>query len=237
MVQNVAMPERSEHPRLALQVGAREGAAYNYEGERVMLRRDAAGTVDVPSGELLLSDASNNGDDAVVVRVPPGSYPAYVTSFRGEYAEVHQRITATLAIRLRETGGITFAPLGAHAVTPPVDDPDDLEDDGLQFVGVDGSSVYVADHAAWAAYDDGLPPSLQPDEAVAQELRLPGGSVRFVRVSSGFGSGGYPVFGGYDWSGELAVLYVSFDLVVEGERPPEPWIGEDAEIVDGASLA
>lgn len=229
------MPERSEHPRLARQVGAREGAAYNFEGERVMLRRDVAGTVDVPSGQLLLSDPRNNGDDAVVVRVPPSSYRVYVTSFRGEYAEMTHPITATLAIRLRETGGLTFAPLGTHSVTPPIDDPDDLEDDGLQFVGVDGSSIYVADHAAWSAYD-GLSTTLSPGETIAQEQTLPGGSTRFVRVASGFGSGGYPVFGGYDWHGELAVVYVSFDLVFEGERVPEPWIGEDAEIGNGAAL-
>lgn len=198
-----------------------------------MLRRGVAGAVDVPSGELLLCDPRNH-DDAVVTRVPPGTYPVYVTSFRGEYAEVHQPITATLAIRLRETGGITFEPLGSYAVTPPIDDPDDPEDDGLQFVGVDGSSVYAADHAAWTAYDDGLPPSLHPSDAMTEEIVLPGGSLRVVRVSSGFGSGGYPVFGGYDLHGDLAVVYVSFDLVFEGERVQEPWIGEDAEVGNGA---
>ncbi|MGH3360668.1 MAG: DUF4241 domain-containing protein [Nocardioidaceae bacterium] len=223
------MPERSEHPRLARQVGAREGAAYNYEGERVMLRREVAGTVDLPSGELLLCDPRNS-DDAVVVRVPPGSYRAYVTSFRGEYAGVHDRITATLAIRLRETGGITFAPLGGYSSTPASDDPDDVEDDGLQFVGIDGPSVYAADRAAWSAYDDGVPPALKPTDAIAEEITLPDGSVRVVRASSGFGSGGYPVFGGFDTHGDLAVVYVSFDLVFEGERMQEPWIGEDAEI-------
>ena len=142
------MTDRSEHPRLARQVGAREGAAYNYEGERVMLRRDLIGMVDVPSGELLLCDAGGATEDSVTVRVPPGSYRVYVTSFRGEYAEVHEPITATVAVRLRETGGITFAPLGAHALTLAVDDPDDPDDDDLHFVGVDSGSLCVIDRAA-----------------------------------------------------------------------------------------
>lgn len=210
------MMERSEHPRLARQVGAREGAAYNYEGERVMLRRDLAGVVDVPSGELLVCDPRGRSDDTVVVRVPPGSYRTYVTSFRGEYAEVHQRITATLAVRLLETGGISLAPLGAYALTPPVEDPDDVEDDNLHFVGVEGPAVLVGDRRGWSVEDNG---SVPPD-GVAEQVTFADGS-RAVRASSGFGSGGYPVFGGFDMNGDLSVIYVSFDMVFEGE--PEPW--------------
>lgn len=217
------MTERSEHPRLARQVGAREGAAYNYEGERVMLRRDLAGLADVPSGELLVCDPSGRSDDTVVVRVPPGSYRTYVTSFRGEYAEVHQRITATLAVRLRDTGGITLAPLGAYALTAPVEDPDDPEDDDLHFVGIEGPAVLVGDLHAWSGGGRG---DAVPD-AVAEQVVLADGS-RAVRASSGLGSGGYPVFGGFDMNGDLAVVYVSFDLVFEGE--PQPWMGENAAV-------
>lgn len=215
------MTERSEHPRLARQVGAREGAAYNYEGERVMLRRDLAGVVDVPSGELLVCDLGGRSDDVVVVRMPPGAYRTYVTSFRGEYAEVHQRITATLAVRVRETGGIVLAPLGEHALSEPVDDPDDPEDDNLHFVGVEGPAVLVGDRGAWSAEGH----SAVVPEGVAEQLTLSDGS-RAVRASSGLGSGGYPVFGGYDATGALAVVYVSFDMVFEGE--PQPWMGENA---------
>ena len=218
------MTERSEHPRLARQVGAREGAAYNYEGERVMLRRDLAGILDVPSGELLVSDARGRSDDVVAVRVPQGSYRTYVTSFRGEYAEVRQRITATVAVRLLETGGITLAPLGAYALTPPVEDPDDLEDDDLHFVGVEGPEVFLGDRQAWSEappIDGGL------GEGIADEVTLPGGS-RAIRASSGLGIGGYPVFGGFDVNGDLAVVYVSFDMVFEGDA--QPWMGENAAV-------
>ncbi|UPK76556.1 DUF4241 domain-containing protein [Nocardioidaceae bacterium SCSIO 66511] len=207
------MTERSEHPRLARQVGAREGAAYNYEGSRVMLRRDLIGTVDVPSGELLLCDAGGSTDDSVAVRVPRGSYRVYVNSFRGEYAEVREPITVTVAVRLRETGGITFAPLGDYALSLPVEDPDDPEDDDLHFVGVDAGAVCVVDRKTWAA-GDGLP--LRSD-LVAEQLTLADGA-RAVVSSTGLGGGGYPVFGGYDLHGELAVVYVSFDMVFEGER-------------------
>src|SRR5690625_1637428 len=135
------MTERSEHPRLAHQIGAREGAALNYEGERVMLRRDVAGVADVPSGALLVCDPRGRSDDVVAVRVPQASDRPHGTSFRGADAEVRQRITATLAIRLLETGGIPLAPLGSHALTPPVEDPDDPEDADLHFVGVEGPAV------------------------------------------------------------------------------------------------
>lgn len=209
------MTERSEHPRLARQVGAREGAAYNYEGERVMLRRDLAGVVDVPSGELLVCDPRGRSDDVVAIRVPSGSYRTYVTSFRGEYAEVRQRITATLAVRLLETGGITLAPLGSYALTPPVEDPDDPEDADLHFVGVEGPALLVGDRQAWAATDSG-----PVTDDVAEQVTL-GGGVRAVRAASGLGSGGYPVFGGFDANGDLSVVYVSFDMVFEGE--PQPW--------------
>lgn len=209
------MAERSEHPRLARQVGAREGAAYNYEGERVMLRRDLAGVVDVPSGELLVCDPRGRSDDVVAVRVPPGSYRTYVTSFRGEYAEVRQRITATLAVRLLETGGLTLAPLGAYALSPPVEDPDDPEDADLHFVGVEGPALLVGDRHAWSASDYGAIP-----DGVAEQVTLPGGA-RAVRAASGLGSGGYPVFGGFDPNGDLSVVYVSFDMVFEGEL--QPW--------------
>ncbi|UYM04434.1 DUF4241 domain-containing protein [Solicola gregarius] len=209
------MTERSEHPRLARQVGARQGAAYNYEGERVMLRRDLVGAVDLPSGELLVCDAGDSTDDSVSVRVSPGSYRVYVTSFRGEYAEVHEPITATLAVRLRETGGISFDPLGRHAITPPVEDPDDPEDDQLHFVGVDSGLVCAVDRAAWST---GAGVSHGPI-SIAEQVALPDGS-RAVVSSSGLGGGGYPVFGGFDLHGDLAVVYVSFDLVFEGERDP-----------------
>jgi len=210
------MTERSEHPRLAHQIGAREGAALNYEGERVMLRRDVAGVVDVPSGELLVCDPRGRSDDVVAVRVPQASYRAYVTSFRGEYAEVRQRITATLAIRLLETGGITLAPLGSHALTPPVEDPDDPEDADLHFVGVEGPAVLVGDRRAWSPVDYGG----QLPDGIAEQVSL-AGDVRAVRVASGLGSGGYPVFGGFDVNGDLSVVYVAFDMVFEGE--PESW--------------
>ena len=216
------MTERSEHPRLARQVGAREGAAYNYEGERVMLRRDLAGIVDVPSGELLLCDPSGRSEDTVALMVPPGSYRTYVSSFRGEYAEVRQRITATVAVRLLDTGGITLAPLGEYALTPPVEDPDDPADDDLHFVGVEGPGVLVADRRAWTTDAQVRGTGL---EDVADQLTLDG-DVRAIRASSGLGIGGYPVFGGYDLNGDLAVVYVSFDMVFEGE--PQTWLDENA---------
>lgn len=209
------MTERSDHPRLARQVGAREGAAYNYEGDRVMLRRDLIGAVDVPSGELLLCDAGDSTDDSVSVRVPVGSYRVYVSSFRGEYAEMREPITATLAVRLRDTGGIRFDPLGSHAITPPVEDPDDPEDDDLHFVGIDSGALCVVDRAGWSAAS-GFSQTTVP---VAEQVSLPDGS-RAVVSSSGLGGGGYPVFGGFDLHGDLAVVYVSFDLVFEGERDP-----------------
>lgn len=196
----------------------------------MVLRRDLAGKVDVPSGELILGDPYASDDDTVTVRVSPGSYPVYVNSFRGEYAEIRGRISATLAVRLRETGGgVGFDPLGAHALTPAAEDPDDPKDDGLHFVGIDKASVYVADRDAWQAYATS---ERSAADTLSEEIQLPGSGLRMVRASSGLGGGGYPVFGGYDLHGDLAVVYVSFDVVFEGERAREPWIGEDSDSED-----
>lgn len=193
----------------------------------------ALGVLHVPSGRLEASDPYVNLGDGLVVEVPPGSYPAYVTVADVSEARdgSHSR-EAYLSLVLSDATPVAeVRPAAPKDAEPPAGDE-------FYGVGVDAGTVGFADAAAVATamppadgdvewyddiFDNGEPGSWfnlmdSADHYVAgcanivMPLATAGENV--VLSHSGWGDGFYPVVTTHAADGSL--LGVHIDLLVAG---------------------
>lgn len=201
------------------------------------------GLLHVPSGRLEASDPYVNLGDGLVVAVPPGSYPAFVTVADVSQARDGSHLReAYLSLVVSDGGPVAEV----RGVTPEgAEPPADGEHYG---VGVDAGTVGFADAEAIAAcmpdddstdwydevFDSGEPTSWfelmdSPDhyrEGTANvPMPLAQAGENVVLSHSGWGDGFYPVVTTHAADGSL--LGVHIDLLVAG---PE----QDDEDGDGA---
>lgn len=210
----------------------------------------ALGVLHVPSGRLEASDPFVALGDGLVVRVPPGSYPAFVTvaDVSEDHDGSHLR-EAYLSLVVSDAGPVAEV----RAVTPEgAEPPEDGEHYG---VGVDAGTVGFADAEAIAScmppddgstdwydgvFDSGEPTSWfelmdSPDHYlegcanVTMPLARAGENV--VLSHSGWGDGFYPVVTTHAADGTL--LGVHIDLLVAGRDDDEE---EDEDTADAAPL-
>ncbi|GGM23539.1 DUF4241 domain-containing protein [Promicromonospora citrea] len=182
-----------------------------------------AGTLHVPSGRLEASDPFVSLGDGLVVSVPPGSWPAYVTVADVSAArdgshlrEAYLSLVVADGAPVAEVRGVT--PEGCEPPRP----------DEHYGVGVDAGTVGFADAAAAAAVADATededldeewfdrmddPEHLR--EGVAN-IVLPQATAgeNVVLSHSGWGDGFYPVVTTHAADGSLLGVHV--DLLVAG---------------------
>lgn len=196
-------------------------------GQAVTLTVTGIGTVSVPSGLLGLGDAGYVDPGAVLrVPVPPGAYPVLVTRFDRTRANGSPwTVNATLSVVLNDLpeqrrGPLpTTGPTAGPAAEPTADPADPAaEPGGLDRVGVDGGVVAAFD---WAAYEvlcaedeEQFAEFFLTDMAARPtpwDHPLPGRPENLVADESGYGDGGYPVYGGFAADGRLTAVHVDFN--------------------------
>lgn len=210
----------------------------------------ALGMLNVPSGRLEASDPYVNLGDGLVVSIPPGSYPAFVTV--ADVSEGHDGShlrEAYLSLVVSDAGPV----VEVRAVNPEDAEPPD--DGELYGVGVDAGTVGFADAEAitscmpdegsadWhdEVFDSGEPTSWfelmdsshhyrEGCANVTMPLARSGENV--VLSHSGWGDGFYPVVTTHAADGSL--LGVHIDLLVAG--PDDDDEEEDEDTADAAPL-
>lgn len=183
----------------------------------------AAGTLHVPSGRLEASDPFVSLGDGLVVGVPPGSWPAYVTVADVSDARDGSHLREAY-LSLVVSDGAPVAEV--RGVTPEGHEPPRADEH--YGVGVDAGTVGFADATAAAAFADAAEDEeldeewfdLMDDpghhrEGVAN-IALPGAAAgeNVVLSHSGWGDGFYPVVTTHAADGSL--LGVHIDLLVAG---------------------
>ena len=187
------------------------------------------GVLQVPSGRLEASDPCVGLGEGLVIDVPPGAYPVFVTVV--DFSDAHDGsdlIEAYLSLVVSDAAPVAEVRL----FTPEGADPAGAEGYGYHGVSVDSGTVAFADAAAIAAY---MPPADANDwynDVFAPELldvpdHFPNGAgnvtmplaragENVILTLSGWGDGLFPLLTTHAADGSF--LGVHIDLLVVG--PP-----------------
>lgn len=212
------------------------GPATQPDGAPATLTVHDLGTLRVPSGRLGVTDPFVFLDDALVVPVPAGDYPVFLTvaDVSAEQDGSHLR-EAYLSVVLSDTDTDTVA----AAVVEPDPEEDGAEDQdagGFYAVPVDAGTIgfvdaqavetsMPADPNAW--YDtvfnpedgDGwiatlTSPTPHPEGTANIVMPLAQNGENVILSAAGWGDGAYPVLETRDAAGQLTGIHV--DLLVIG---------------------
>ena len=203
------------------------------EGETVHLSVVACGTLDLPSGRLVIADpfAALQHTGNAYVDVPPGSYPVEVTlaDVSGKDDGSHIR-EAYVSVLLSSEPEVVRRPL-----TPSPRGTVDRELGHEEYVGfgVDSGSGCLVDAASLATamppedewsqvFDDGTERSWfalmdavgNPHAGLANVvLPLAKNEENIVLFQTGWGDGYYAIVGGFDAAGRLVAVHVDLFLL------------------------
>lgn len=233
-----------DQPFFALLDGTPDGTPYPQ-------RVSALGLLHVPSGRLEASDPYVSLGDGLVITVPPGSYPAFVTVADVSEARDGSHLReAYLSLVVSDAGPVAEV----RGVTPQDAEPTD--DDEYYGVAVDAGTVGFADATMIAScmppedgsttwydtvFDSGEPTSWfelmdSPDHLVEGSanvtMPLARASENVVLTHSGWGDGFYPVVTTHSADG--TVLGVHIDLLVAG---PDLDVDDQEDEEDSAEAA
>ncbi|WP_405889791.1 DUF4241 domain-containing protein [Streptomyces sp. NBC_00133] len=181
-------------------------------GQAVTLTVATIGTVSVPSGSLGIGDPGYANPDALLqVPVAAGTYPVRVTRFdRTRNNGMPWTCNATLSVVLADVPEQRRGPL-------PTADPS-ANPSEMDIVGVDGGEVAVLDWAAyhrlWEEDEERLESFFLDDVSGLPrpwDTLLPGRPENVVADQSGYGDGGYPVYGGFAADGRVVAVHVDFN--------------------------
>lgn len=201
----------SERLYLTASPALRAGPGYASDNP-VVLTVTGIGTVSVPSGTLGVGDPGY-ADPRALLRVPvdPGAYMVMATRFSLPRVDRTRRTyNAAVSVILADRPESIRRPLpvpGGEA------EPTDMDT-----VGVDGGVMAFLD---WVAFqqlwerDEAALESFFLDDLAARSMPwdapLPGRTENVVADQSGYGDGGYPVYGGFADDGGLVAVHVDFN--------------------------
>ncbi|HEX2142667.1 MAG TPA: DUF4241 domain-containing protein, partial [Candidatus Limnocylindria bacterium] len=161
------------------------------------------GELMLPSGRIAVGEFLFDEEELEIV-VAAGSYPVHATLARYQGQEHDNVALATLILSPRQTVRWELA------YTFPVDGGT------ATFVSAEGrdllSGQLDADESAWRALDQEVFDSMMAHDYLGTEWQVDGG-LNLVRVSSGVGDGGYPVYVGFDAGGQPTMVVVDFYLL------------------------
>ncbi|QKW07499.1 DUF4241 domain-containing protein [Streptomyces sp. NA04227] len=186
-------------------------------GRTVQLTVSELGKVSVPSGTLGMGDPGYADPDALLqVPVPPGEHPVLVTRFvrtRDDGTPWTCNAALSVIIAGHGNGMPPEARRGPLPTSVPGADPD-----GCDVVGVDGGEVAVLDwtafHDLWERDEEALETYFLDElSALSRPLDVPllGRPENVITDSSGYGDGGYPVYGSFSAKGQLLAVHVDFN--------------------------
>ena len=233
----------------------RTGPAVQPDGAPAALTVHDLGVLRVPSGRLGVTDPFVFLDDALIVPIPAGDYPVYLTvaDVSAEQDGSHPR-EAYLSLVLSDA---PTASVAAAAVEPdPEESPDEhAEEGGFYAVPVDAGTIGFVDASAVAGampadpnawYDSVFNPedgggwiatltsdTPHPEGTANIVMPLAAAGENVILSAAGWGDGAYPVLESRDADGALTGIHV--DLLVVGTL----FAGEAADRIDaehGADL-
>ena len=194
------------------------GSAVSY-GEPVNLASASAGSVTLPSGRLVATDAMLPDGDPFEHTALPGEHP--VTLLTVDLPDVGDHRVAAAMLRVAAGDPVRWEP-----ATLARDDAGGLGPDEAFGIAVDsGTAAFMgpeavealADQAAYEPYSDAVTDGLYPDATTMRDAVVvvvdPGSGADAVAFTTGFGDGWYPVHVGLDADGRPIVFLVDFGLL------------------------
>ena len=190
-------------------------------GDTVLLTTETAGTVVLPSGRLVASDAMIIDGSPFTTEVEPGRYP--VSLLFADFENGDRRVAAAM-VHLAPIDPVRWELALVEGQDPAVLGPDEIFGYGVDsgtgaFTSPEAVDV-LADEDRYQAYSDAIFAAMFPDDqtiVLNTETEVdPASGANVVAFASGFGDGSYPTFVGFDADDEPVVVLTDFGVLDAG---------------------